>query len=219
MKYLVFILLSTLIYANTNAQALQLYDPVSNKTFNADKYTDIRGVPFLFDKWMKATIYIDKGFYEGLLIKYDLYDNKLYFNKNDESLELQENVIKFTLFPKSDDPSSAIYFKKGFKGNGLSPDQFVQVVVDGKIQLLKSDIKSLTEMSEINAGMVKTFATTSRYYIVNSEGVYLIRLNKTELLPFLKDKDDQLQIFIKEKALNLKKDMDLVTLIKYYNTL
>lgn len=219
MKLFIPLLTVVLFCSNTKAQSLQLYDPVANRTFSAEKYTSIRGIPFLFDKWMKATIYTEKGFYEGLQIKYELVENKIYFNKNDESFELQENVKAFTLFPNPSDPKSALNYSKGFKGSGLNSDQFVQVVVDGKVQLLKSDIKSITEMSEINAGMVKTFATTSRYYINNSKGLFLIRFNKTELLPFLQDKDEQIQNFIKEKGLNLRKDIDLLMLLNYYNTL
>jgi hypothetical protein len=219
MKQLIYVVIGVLAFSSVSSQNLQLYDPVANRTYNTEKYTDVRGVPFLFDKWMKAVIYIDQGFYEGLEIKYDLFDNKLYFNKNDESFELQENVLKFTLFTKPNDSSTAIYFKKGFKGSGLNADQFVQVLVDGNIKLLKSDIKSLTEMSEINAGMVKTFATTTRYYVVNNTGIFLVRLNKNELFPYIQDKMPQLQNYINEKGLNLKKDSDLINLLKFYNSL
>jgi hypothetical protein len=213
----------TLIFVSASifskAQNMQLFDPISNKTFNADKYTDIRGVPFLFDKWMKSKIDIDKGYYEGLQIKYDLYDNKLFFLKNDVSQELQENVLSFTLYPKPEDVTTAMFFKKGYKGNGLNTDQFVQVVVDGYLQLIKSDIKSLSEMSEINAGMVKTFTTNTRYYIVTPKGVNLVRLNKSEILPFLQDKDAEVQAYILDKKLNLKKDNDLILLLQFYNKL
>jgi hypothetical protein len=213
------ILLCISFFANIQAQNMQLFDPVANRTFNTEKYTDIRGVPFLFDKWIKANVYNDKGVYEGLEIKYDLYENKLYFNKNDQSYELQDNVLNFVLFPKAGDASSAMYYKKGFKGSGLNESQYVQVLADGNIQLIKSDVKSLTEMSEINAGMVKTFATTTRYYIINKAETKIVRLNKSEILPYLQDKDAQIQTYITEKGLNLKKDADLIALIKYYNTL
>ena len=203
----------------SNAQNMQLFDPISNRTFNAEKYSDIRGVPFLFDKWMKSKIDIDKGYYEGLQIKYDLYDNKLYFLKNEVSLELQENVVSFTLYPKPEDATSGMFFKKGYKGNSLNADQFVQVMVDGYLQLIKSDIKSLSEMSEINAGMVKTFTTNTRYYIVTPKGINLVRLNKAEILPYLQDKDAEVQAYILEKKLNLKKDNDLILLLQFYNNL
>jgi hypothetical protein len=220
MKKTIFLLLATIcFFAKLQAQNVQLFDPVSNRTFSAEKYTDIRGVPFLFDKWIKANVYNDKGVYEGLEIKYDLFENKLYFNKNDESYELQDNVLNFVLFPKPGDASTAMYYRKGFKGSGLNESQFVQVLVDGKLQLIKSDVKSLTEMSEINAGMVKTFATTTRYYMISKTGTQIVRLNKSEILPFLQDKDAQIQSYITEKGLNLKKDADLITLVKYYNSL
>jgi len=67
--------------------------------------------------------------------------------------------------------------------------------------------------------MVKTFATTTRYYIVTPTGTYLVRLNKNELFPYIQDKSPQIDAYITEKGLNVKKDADLISILKFYNSL
>jgi len=87
----------------------------------------------------------------------------------------------------------------------------------GAIQLYRSDIKQVTEMSEINAGMIKTFANTSRYYIKKGNEFKLIKLNKEEIMPFLMEKEAELNAVIEAKRLNLKKESDIIQVIQVYN--
>jgi hypothetical protein len=55
--------------------------------------------------------------------------------------------------------------------------------------------------------------------MVSPKGTNLVRLNKSEILPFLQDKDAEVQAYIIEKKLNLKKDSDLILLLQFYNKL
>ena len=104
--------------------------------------------------------------------------------------------------------------------NGLKPEQYVQALVGaGAIQLYRSDIKQVTEMSEINVGMIKTFANTSRYYIKKGNELKLIKLNKDEMMPFLIDKEAAVNAVIETKRLNLKKESDIIQVIQAYNNL
>ena len=104
--------------------------------------------------------------------------------------------------------------------NGLKPEQYVQALVGtGAVQLYRSDIKQVTEMSEINAGMIKTFANTSRYYIKKGDLLKLIKLNKEELMSFLMDKEAEVNAAIEAKRLNLKKESDIIQVIQAYNNL
>ena len=64
-----------------------LHDPVSARTFNSEKYSGIKGSPFLCDNWMAGSITIEKSIYNKVELKFDAYSNKIYFNKNDEPFE------------------------------------------------------------------------------------------------------------------------------------
>jgi hypothetical protein len=200
-----------------NVTALQ--DPVSSKNFNSEKYSGIRGTPFLVDKWYNGTVTTPKGVYQNLELKFNVYDNTLFFNKNDESFELQDDIVSFTLMPKPDDAGSYLIYKRGISGADLHDNQYVQVLLEGNTSLYKLDVKQLSEMSEINAGIVKNFTNNAKYYIGKNHDLQFIKINKTEILNALKDKQDKIQASINEKKFSFRKDADLIEVLKYYNSL
>lgn len=207
-----------LVFQTSQAQLLQLQDPVSSKNFNPDKYAGIRGTPLFQDKWIHGSVNTSKGIYPDLELKIDLYDNILFFNKEDASFELLDQIFSIKLFPKWPDTLQQLIFVKGMSQNGLKPEQYVQALVGaGAIQFYRSDIKQVTEMSEINAGMIKTFANTSRYYIKKGDQFKLVKLNKEEIMPFLMDKEAELNSVMDAKKLNLKKESDIIQLLQAYN--
>jgi hypothetical protein len=220
MKKVFIVILFSLALQSAQAQILQLQDPVSSKNFNSEKYAGIRGTPFLQEKWNRGIVITNNGIYNDLELKIDLFDSKVYFNKNDESFELLDQIIGLKLYPKWPDTSSALSFMRGINQNGIKPEQYVQILVGaGTVQFYRSDIKQLTEMSEINAGMVKTFANTSRYYIKKGDQYKLIKLAKEEVLPFLQDKETAVNSLIIDQKLNLKKESDIIKLLQGYNSL
>jgi hypothetical protein len=216
-KWILLLVLFTFVQG-VHAQLLQLQDPVSSKNFNPDKYAGIRGTPLLVDKWQHGSVITNKGFYADLELKIDLYDNQVFFNKNDESFELLDQIVAVRLFPKWPDTVIQQVFIKGMTQNNIKPEQYIQVLVaQGAVQLYRSDIKQVTEMSEINAGMVKTFANTSRYFVKKGDQFKLVKLNKEEIMPFLAEKEAEIKDFIAKKKLNLKKEADFIQIIQVYN--
>lgn len=220
MKYIILPLLLCLSLSNLNAQILQLQDPVSSKNFNPEKYSGIRGTPFYQDKWIHGNVTTNLGVYNDLELKINLFDNAVFFNKDGEPYELLDKIITVELFPKWPDNINQLVFTKGMNQAGLKPEQYIQVLVGtGSLQLFRSDIKQVSEMSEINVGMVKTFSNTSRYYLKKGEQFKFIRLNKEDILPFFVDKEGDMNSIITEKKLNLKKEADIVQAIQAYNSL
>ena len=220
MKYIILPLLLCFSLSNVNAQLLQLQDPVSSKNFNPEKYSGIRGTPFYQDKWIRGIVTTNLGVYYDLELKINLYDNAVFFNKDGEPFELLDKIVSVQLLPKWPDTTNQMVFSKGMNQAGLKPDQYIQILVGtGAIQFYRSDIKQVSEMSEINAGMVKTFSNTSRYYLKKGDQLKFIRLNKEDILVFFGDKEADMNSIITEKKLNLKKEGDIVQAIQAYNSL
>ena len=220
MKYLILPLFLCLSLSNSNAQILQLQDPVSSKNFNPEKYSGIRGTPFYQDKWIHGNVTTNLGIYNDLELKINLYDNAVFFSKDGEPFELLDKIISVELFPKWPDNTNQLVFTKGMNQAGLKPEQYIQVLVGtGTVQFYRSDIKQVSEMSEINVGMVKTFSNTSRYYLKKGDQFKFIRLNKEDILPFFGDKEADINSFITEKKLNLKREGDIIQAIQAYNSL
>ncbi len=213
------LLLACVYFSGLKAQVIQLYDPIANRTFDTERYSGIRGTPFLVDKWQKGSVLTVKGIYQNLELKFDAYENKLYFNKNDESFEFQDPIISFTFIPNPSDTSLNMKYIKGLSGSGLTPNQFVKVLAEGKVSLYRSDIKAVSEMSEINAGMVKTFANVTRYYVVKDKVTQLIKINKSEIMNLVKDQEAKIQAYISEHKISIKNESDAAEILFYYNQL
>jgi hypothetical protein len=217
-KYLLsFFLLASLVTYVQNIN--QLSDPVTNKNFSLEKYSEIKGSPFMIDKWIEGSVTTPKGIYQKLLLKYNAYENLLIFNNNDEPYEFQETILAFTLMPKPGENASNLNFKNGISANGIQPQQFIQVLEEGKINLYKYFGKQVSEMSEINAGMVKTFTPNIKYYIGNSSSLNFTKLNGNDCLQLMADKKELIDKYLAEKKLSLKKESDFVEIIHYYNSL
>ena len=201
------------------AQPILFEDPVSAKTFNSGKYSEINGSPFLFEKWMTGSVTTSKGTYQNLSLKLDAYESTLIFNKDEQAREFTDPVITFTLIPDPSDSSRNMVFKNGITGPSLRADQYVQVLSEGKVSLYRSDIKLVSDVNEINKGVIKTFNNSTRYYIVRDGKAKLVKMNKKELLNELSDQQDKVEAYIKENKLSMSKDADLKSLFKYYNSL
>ncbi|MGZ5247508.1 MAG: hypothetical protein ACXWCR_10410 [Flavitalea sp.] len=219
MKKLTLLLCGVLMFCIGFTQNMILHDPVSAKVFNPIKYSEVRGTPFLFDKWMKGSVNIPRGSYADMQLKYDVYENIVYFNRDDQSYEFQEPVLSFILMPVPGDSSSYLYFTKGIRAQGLKENQFVQVLSEGKISLYKSDIKLLSELNEINRGVVQSFSKASRYFALKNNSIGLIKLNKNEVMTLVGDKEKQVSAFISSYNLSFKKEQDVIAIIDYYNSL
>lgn len=214
------LLLGGLLAASTlQSQIMILHDPISATIFSTEKYSGVKGSAFLYDKWIAGSATTLKGRYINLELKLDAYSNTLYFNKDGEPYEFQENELSFILMPTVTDSSSYQYYKKGISGSGLKADQFVQILFEDRLSLYKSDIKLLSEVNEINAGLVKVFNTASRYFLMKDNTLQLIKLNKKEVFEIIKDKEDKIQSYIKDNNLSVKKETDLISLLKYYSSL
>jgi hypothetical protein len=193
-----------------------LFDPVSSRIFNPEKYSDVSGSAFLSDKWQTGDVTTSKGVYKNLELKLDAYSNTLFFKRNDQPYEFQDPVRDFTLTGKGTD---SMFYKKGFSANGLKPDQFVQVLAQGKTSLYRSDQKSLSEINQINKGLIKTFTTSVRYFISQNDRLQLVKLNKKEMQTVLKDQQVPLEEFTTKNKLSYNREADVVKMVRYLNTL
>jgi len=197
-----------------------LADPVSNRMFSSEKYSGYEGSPFLFkDKWTPGNVTVTKGTYKNLELRLDVYSNVLFFKKDEQPYEFQDEIVGFVLIPNVSDSSSYMYFKRGISGDGVKPQQYVQVLAEGKVGLYKSDVKQLADLNQINQGVIKTFTTTTRYVITKDNQAQIIKPGKKEVLQVLSDKADKVQAYIDQNKISFKKDADLAAIFKYYNSL
>ena len=220
MKSFVLLLLASCFYFQVPAQMIySLQDPVRARSFSAVKYSGVRGTPFINEDWLAGSVTTTRGIYQNLQLKYNVYDNLLIFQQNDEAYEMTDQIVGFTLKPAPADSTTFMIFKNGISGSDIRPSNFVQVLAEGKASLYKMPAKQMAEVTEVNAGMVKVFANNNKYYLSVNNNLQRVQLKKADILQALADKADKLEVFIKDKKLSFKKEADLLVLIQYYNLL
>ena len=218
MRILIMLLLGIVGCISSNAQNI-LHDPVTGRIFSSEKYSGYKGSAFLFDEWIKGSAKTMRGTYRDLELKFDAYSNTLFFRKDDEPYEFQDKIVGFTLMRRAGDSSSYVTYRNGLTGNGIKANQFVQVLTEGKVSLYRSDLKLLSDVNQINEGVIKTFTTSTRYFLLKDDLLHPVKLGKKDLYEFMKDKESQLESYSVENKLSPKKEADLVRLVAYYNQL
>ena len=215
----IILLLCLFIHALVSLAQNILYDPVSGRVFSSERYSGVNGSPFLYDKWIAGTASTSKGTYVNLELKLDAYNNTLMFRRGEDPYEFQDKVTGFTLMPNKGDSSSYMYFKNGISGSGVKPDQYLQILAEGNVSLYRSDLKLMTDVNQINQGVIKSFTSSSRYFIMKNNELIPVRMTKKEIFEVLKDKEKELDSFATQNSLNTKKDADLIKIVRYYNSI
>jgi len=214
----IFSIVFIFLVAVASAQ-VQIQDPLSGKILSVSKYGGINGNPFLFEKWMEGEVILKQGKYINLQLKYDAFSNTLYFNKNGELFEFQDEVISFLLMPDKKEESKHQLFVKGLEAGDLRKNQFVQVLHNGRIGLYKLTVVFVSEMNKINEGVVKTFQKSERYYFKVNDRLELIRFNKKDVMAFLADRSAEVENYATAAGLSFKKELDIVKILEFHNSL
>ena len=209
----------------------------ANLTFNIDpfgvydvdgmvkgmKYADISGTPFVFGDWRKATIY-DLGLHPiaTIKVKYNSYSDQIHFldEKETELVANKEIIKKVVILYDSTDGSNEIVLEKGYTDskNLLRAHQFVQVLNDGKVQLLKQNTNKIIQKDSLFATLkVNAFSENSFYFLkyTPTSVEKLRKLDQAELYALLPNKAI-IETYSKKKS-KLKNEKDFINFLNYYN--
>ena len=115
-----------------------------------------------------------------------------------------------------------IYLYEDAKGNNRS-SYFNPLNEGNTILLFKPEIKlkkGRIPATSYDRKVPPTFIDVSSYYVKKGDGTAKrIRLKKSDILTSLADKKNEVQAYIKNEGLNLKKEADLIKLMDYYNSI
>lgn len=200
-------------FSTATAQMVLLMNPETGRVFDVSKYADMNGSPFLLDEWVEGDVQLSDGIYKNLRLKFDVYEQVLYFENEGQAFTFKGSVNAFTLKPDQNDTSS--YRRFFHSAAGL--EGYIEQVESGRLSFYRSDKKMLSDVNELNRGVIKTFNTTIRYYIKDSKRIQLIKLSEKDILPFMSDRESDIKTFINDFKLNLKREKDVRILIAYYN--
>ena len=97
---------------------------------------------------------------------------------------------------------------------------FYQILLNGKTSLLKSVYKSIQERNNDMSGeRYKEFATYENMYLLKEGTMSRIKKDKSSLLVMFQDKKEAIAKYMEDQKINLKNEVHIIDLVKYYNTL
>jgi hypothetical protein len=206
------------IEASAQAGTIQLKDSQGMRV-NVKSYGDMKGDPYLTKDWSTASVKLQNGqTYEGVNVRYDLLEDQLTFKTAEGSeLAFATPVSEFKItYDEKGSPVTKV-FRSGFKGT--TDNSFYEVLHDGNVKVLKKHGKQIETVQEYNSPPTKSITDRIKYfYVLNNELVELKKDTKSLGVVF-GSKSAEVEKYIKENKLNVKKDEDLVKAFAYFSTL
>jgi hypothetical protein len=180
-------------------------------------YSNIRQDEFLFtNEWLNGDVVINDMKYTNLPLRYDIYNDQLIIMINQGTfIQLNKELIKsFTLSYKG----KVIFFENFGNISGSSLRGFGQLLYKGEICFILKQIKQIKELAVENK--YDEFYQTQVLYILK-DGVFNRVSGKKDLLNVLSDKDKQLQNYIRENKIRIRKKYpeSFIPVIIFYDKL
>ncbi len=182
---------------------------------------------YLDTKWNKASIllYKDDEIIEGYFVRYNINSNNFELRSEDspEAIIIPglrvRNIVwidsKYTV-PR--------YFVNGmdFKEEGVPISGFFEVLVDGKIPLVRRTIASIKESNYNSALMVgnrndeivKRFV----YYFIQDKNIFTVPKKKKQFFKIFGEKSAEMELFVTENNLNIREASGLFSIFTHYNS-
>lgn len=186
------------------------------------KYADLKGSAYLYDSWLPGKVILSNGgYYNDVLLKFDLYANKFIFNRHDSSFEIGPDVQQINLYTLQKGRVDTLTFKRGYGiSKKIDNTYFLQLLAAGKITFLKEVSKQIESYKEYgNATEFQRFKDVSEYYIYEGNEYKTIHLSKNDLQNIVMDKWSAVEKFIESNKINTRNENGWIAVLNYYNAL
>jgi len=219
----------------------KIYSTIDDR-IKKEMYPEIKGSPYLFKKWANADlIHLKREPLNDVSIRYDLYAGEVEIlddgvNLTSENIMevddekfiiLEDNYYRKIVITKDDNPDlmsdfkvDTIYLMKGIHKDYLR--KYAVVLYNGPDLQLVRTYDVIFRESKINSPgkieKIKKFSQREGYALVLDKVKTQIKLKEKDILKVL-GKEIALKKYIKTNKLKLKKVLDCIKLLKYYDSL
>ena len=183
------------------------------------------GDTYLSTQWKKSVIllYEKNRLIEGFPARYDIKLDELEVKGRDVKVLEGRKVKSFMWIDSAKTEPYYFINARDFKLDGVPLTGFFEVLVDGNTALFKK-----TNLTVKKADYNVTLSMGSRddkilkspaYYFAEGTSISEIPGSKKKFLQLLKSKADQVESYMDENGLSIKKEEELVAIFRYYNSL
>lgn len=186
---------------------------------------DVTGSPFINPNWIPAKLTLSQGkIIATVSVKLNIESNALYFldSAGKEMIATDGLVRKIDCYSFFSKDSIGNIFKNGYPAiDKQNENYYYQVFTEGKVELLAKRTKYIrVYKDEISGQITKEFVDAAvTLYVYANGSLQEFHRTKSFATTLLKDKEQYIDKFIGNNAINFKKTADLIKLFNYYNTL
>src|SRR6056297_217707 len=217
---LISLLTSTVIFAQTSQEEItseDLRNLVRHDVIEGVQTTEVIGSPYLFNNFEEGVItLVDGKNTANLQLNFNIYENRVEFSDAGSIIAVDNKMVDRFAFNNTD---NGMEFAKGYNSRRLDNTDFVQVLVDGQVQLLKKYEVSFQENIATygTATQKDEYISNERYYIhEDGETSRLRNLSERQLFRTLNDHRDELETYIGENDIDTENTDHLVRLLRHY---
>ncbi len=215
--------LSVLLALCYHSAMAQVALEVKGQPFNDASYADIQGNPYLENEWLTGKIFLENKKSIEAALKFDIYSNRVLFQKDGQVMELKNNISGFTLNNVDREVSdiSQPVFVNGYPPIGTqTANSIYQLIADGNVKLLKFYKKTISEDREYDSSLItREYRSVRFYYIYKNNTLQQIQPSKKSLLKLFQDHEKEVEDYFKANTIDFKSDVDLQKLFGWYNSL
>ncbi len=220
-KYVITSLLVTSFISNVMGQIANVQG-MDNVVLRIKKYDDIKGSPYLYPAWNSGTLTDRNGkVYSNLLLKYDTYKDLVELNQEGQVMEVSAmNYPKFTLMFIEPGSNKVINhsFSTGYGFEGFSKTSYFDILLEGRITLLKKYKSSFIENNVSDYGTSdsqKSFQSKIVYFVISEgAGSKEIKPNKKSVMDVFSEHSSRIEVFLNNKK-KIKSEDDLIEIIRF----
>lgn len=227
MKVLSFLLSFTLLCTfgfaqKSDAYYIDVYDN-SGKRIDANKYANIHGTPFLYDKWGIGSVVLNnQQEHTNMPLQFNIENNTLYFKKNDAPFTFADRVTSFRItYVDSAKNETDVFFRSGYPdGRGYPTNFLYQVIADGdSIQYLKYLRNHIEQHVTYGSDPIQVYITTEELWLYDAKTKRMLKINKNEksIAKALPGYADQIHQFAAANNYKLDSDQQIIELVASLN--
>jgi hypothetical protein len=221
MKYLLAIVLMqccAVLNAQVNDKFTMAYvRDVTGRQVNMAPAADVEGTAYIVDAWQPGTVLLKNGtLIKDVQLKFDLYLNKLYFQRDGLVFEFADTVRDFYL-QYSDQKTAGLVYRSNYPETGKNNTlTFYELLVDGKISLLKHRYKLLMETKDIDMRVRKKYEDKQQYYAaLPGNRIVKIKRDRKALMEAMPEYAEKISRISGKQ--NLKSEESLIELFEQLN--
>ena len=207
------------IFSVSDAQrSINVFDHMLIK--ESDKYLygapveKYEGTPYLTETFVMGYVYANKEKYTGVPMRYNMFDDKLEFQKNNQIYVLgpDPRIEKVEL-------GDYILVVEKFKFLSKTENGYLELLESGQLTLMSKKVVNYRDKIIISDVPAKYTRSADMYYYKIGDGVVRKVDSIKKMIASLPDKQEELNQFTKNEKISPKDKDELIKLVKYYNSL